>query len=64
MIYFFFLMVVFSVGGLVFFFFHYRKLVKYFMEDSEKFTLKAVLLESLERSTFPLLFGAIHAILL
>ena len=46
MIYFFFLLVVFSVGGLLFFFFHYRKLVKYFMEDSKSYTLKAVFLET------------------
>lgn len=35
MIYFFFLMLVFSIGGLLWFFYHYRKLVKYFMEDSK-----------------------------
>ena len=35
MIYFFFLMLVFSVGGLLFFTFNYRKLVKYFLDDSE-----------------------------
>ena len=64
MIYFFFFLVVFSIGGLIFFFYHYRKLVKYFLEDSEKFTLGAVFLESLERSIFPLILGAVHALFL
>lgn len=64
MIYFFFVIVVFSVGGLLFFFLHYKKLVKYFMEDSKVYTLTAIVLESFERSIFPLVFGALHAILI
>ena len=64
MIYFFFFVIVFSVGGLVWFYFHYKKLVKYFMEDSERVGLQAMLFETLERAVFPLLFGAVHALLL
>ena len=64
MIYFFFVMIIFSVGGLLFFTFHYRKLVKYFLEDSKEGNMEAVLIESLERSIFPLLFGCIHALLI
>lgn len=47
MIYFFFLLIVFSVGGLLFFIFNYRKLVKYFLEDSQEYNVKAVVFESL-----------------
>jgi hypothetical protein len=64
MIYFFFFVVVFSVAGLLFFFYHYRKLVKYFIEDSEKVSIEAVVLESLERSVYPLVFGSVHALFL
>ena len=62
MIYFFFILVVFAVGGLVWFKFHYKKLLKYFLEDSKTTTLEAIILESLERSIFPLFFGFVHAI--
>ena len=64
MVYFFFLLIVFAVGGLVWFKFHYKKLLKYFMEDSKNTSLQAILFESFERSIFPLLFGCIHAIFL
>ena len=47
MIYFFFLVLVSSIGGFLWFFFHYKKLVKYFLEDSEKASLEAIILESL-----------------
>ena len=36
LIYFFFFVIVFSVGGLFMLFYHYRKLSKYFMEDSKE----------------------------
>ena len=61
-VYFFFLMVVFSVGGLLFFTFNYRKLVKYFLEDSKESNIEAVVIESLERSIYPLVFGCTHAL--
>jgi hypothetical protein len=64
LLYFFFAMLVFAVGGLVWFRFWYRKLLKYFLEDSRKRRLAAVAFESLERAVFPLLFGAAHALLL
>jgi hypothetical protein len=64
MIYFFFLTIFFSVVGLMFFLYHYRKLVKYFIEDSDKINMEAVVMESLERSVYPLLFGSIHALFL
>ena len=64
MIYFFFLMIVFSVGGMLFFYFNYRKLVKYFLEDSKESNIEAVVIESLERSVYPLLFGCAHALLI
>ena len=64
MIYFFFMMIIFSVGGLLFFTFHYRKLVKYFLEDSKESNMEAVVIESLERSVFPLVFGCVHALLI
>ena len=44
MIYFFFILIVFSVAGLLFFTYHYRKLVKYFMEDSKETNMEAVVL--------------------
>lgn len=44
MLLFFFLLLVFTVGGLVWFKFHYKKLVKYFMEDSKTTSLKAITL--------------------
>ena len=44
MIYFFFFLIIFSVGGLLFFTFHYRKLVKYFLEDSKENNMGAVVL--------------------
>ena len=53
---------IFSVGGLLFFTFHYRKLVKYFLEDSKEGNMEAVLIESLERAIFPLVFGCVHAL--
>lgn len=53
---------VFSIGGLLFFTFNYRKLVKYFMEDSVECNMEAIMLESFERSVFPLIFGAVHAL--
>ena len=64
MIYFFFLLIVFTIGGLLFFTFNYRKLVKYFMEDSKDVSFEAMLFESLELSIFPFVFGAVHALLL
>ena len=63
MLLFFFLLLVFSVSGLTWFWFHYRKLVKYFMEDCKLISLEAIFLESLERSIFPLIFGCVHAVL-
>ena len=62
MLIFFFFLLIFVVGGLTLFFVYYKKLVKYFMEDCKKVTLLAILLESLEKSIFPLLFGAVHAL--
>ena len=62
MLIFFFFLVLCSVSGLTLFLVHYRKLVKYFMEDCKKITLLAILFESLEKSIFPLLFGAVHAL--
>ena len=47
MIYFFFLLIVFSVAGLLFFAYHYRKLVKYFLEDSKDTSFQAIILEGL-----------------
>ena len=44
MIYFFFILIVFSVAGLLFCAYHYRKLVKYFMEDSKETNMEAVIL--------------------
>ena len=64
MLLFFFVMLVFSVSGLTLFFVHYKKLAKYFMEDYEKITLKAIMFESFEKSIFPLLFGCFHALLI
>ena len=64
MLLFFFVMLVFSVSGLTLFFVHYKKLVSYFMEDCKVISLKAILLESCEKSIFPLLFGCVHAILM
>lgn len=63
MLFFFFFLLIFSVGGLTWFWFHYKKLVKYFMEDCQIISLEAIFLESLERSVFPLLFGCVHAVL-
>ena len=64
MLLFFFPLIIFTVGGLTFFLVHYKKLVKYFMEDCRKVSLLAILLESLEKGIFPLIFGSIHALLL
>ena len=64
MLLFFFPLLVSSVCGLTFFLVHYKKLVKYFMEDCRKVSLLAILLESLEKGIFPLIFGSIHALLL
>ena len=64
MLYFFFILMVFGVGGLVWFTFHYRKLVKYFLEDSKISNLKAVSFEALERAIYPLIFGSLHALLI
>ena len=64
MINFFFLLIVFAVGGLIFLRFHYKKLVKYMAEDSKAITLDALLLEALERSLFPIIFGSIHSLFL
>jgi hypothetical protein len=61
-VYFFFLMLVFSTGGLLWFFYHYSKLIKYFLEDSKKSNIEAVVIESLERGVYPLVFGCIHAL--
>ena len=58
----FFFMLIFSVCGLTLFFVHYKKLIKYFMEDYSRNTFMAILFESLEKSMFPLLFGAVHAL--
>ncbi len=46
LIYFFFLMIVYVIGGLLWFTYHYRKLLKYFLEDYE-FSVGSVVLESL-----------------
>ena len=62
MLIFFFFLFIFVVGGLTLFLIYYKKLVKYFMEDCKKITLLAILLESLEKSIFPLIFGAVHAL--
>ena len=35
MIYFFFFVILFAVGGMLWIFYHYRKLIKYFLEDSK-----------------------------
>ena len=64
MIYFFFLLIVFSIGGLLWFYYHYRKLCKYFLEESKENNMEAVIIESLERSVFPLVFGCVHALFL
>ena len=64
MLLFFFVMLVFSVSGLTLFFVHYKKLVSYFMEDCKIISLKAIMLESCEKSIFPLLFGGVHALLI
>ena len=64
MIYFFFFLLVFSIGGFLWFFFNYRKLIKYFLEDTKKVSIEAIVLESLERGIFPLLFGSVHALLI
>ena len=64
MLLFFFPLIIFTIGGLTFFLVHYKKLVKYFMEDCRKVSLLAILLESLEKGVFPLIFGSIHALLL
>ena len=53
MIYFFFMLVLFSVEGLLFCLFHLSKLVKYFIEDSKTVSIKAIVIESLERSVYP-----------
>ena len=58
----FFFLMVFSVSGITLFFVHYKKLAKYFMEDCNKVSLLTVLFESLEKSVFPLIFGAVHAL--
>ena len=63
-IFFFFFLIVFCVGGFLWFLINYRKLVKYFLEDSQYTNMTAITLESLERAVYPLLFGAIHAILI
>ena len=63
MLFFFFLLLIFSVGGLTLFWFHYKKKVKYLIDDCKKVTLSRILLESLEKSIFPCLFGAVHAML-
>ena len=44
MLLFFFFLLVFSVSGLTWFWFHYRKLVKYFMEDCKIVSLEAIFL--------------------
>lgn len=44
MLMFFFFLIVFAVGGLVWFSFHYKKLIKYFMEDWLNYGLTAILL--------------------
>ena len=64
MLLFFFFLLVSSVCGLTLFLVHYKKLVKYLMEDCRKVSLLAILLESLEKSVFPLLFGCVHALFL
>lgn len=60
---FFFLLIVFVIGGMLWFRFHYRKLTKYFVEDFEV-SVFSIVLESFERSIFPLLFGSIHILLM
>lgn len=62
MIYFFFLLMVFVIGGMLWVTFHYRKLTKYFVEDFTP-SISSVVLESMERSIFPLLFGCVHILL-
>lgn len=64
MIYFFFAAVVFGVGGLIYLKFHYRRLVKHFTEEYRRISLGLLMLETLEKSTFPLLFGCLHALLI
>ena len=44
MVYFFFVLILFSVGGLVLFSIHYKKLIKYFAEDSKVTTMPALVL--------------------
>jgi uncharacterized membrane protein len=63
MVVFFFVLVVFVIGGMLWFRFHYRKLTKYFVEDFDVSAF-SVVLESFERSIFPLLFGSIHILLI
>lgn len=63
MLMFFFLLIVFVIGGMLWFRFHYRKLTKYFVEDFEV-SVFSIVLESFERSIFPLLFGSIHILLM
>jgi hypothetical protein len=63
-LYFFFLMLVFSFVGFFFFLCLYRRLAKYFLEESKKTNMEAVVLESFERAVFPLVFGCFHAVLI
>lgn len=64
MVYFMWIAVVFGVGGLLYLKFHYGRLVKYFTEEYKMIRIDLLILETLEKSTFPLLFGCIHALLL
>ena len=64
MLLFFFPLLVSSFCGITLSLVYYKKLVKYFMEDCRKVSLLAILLESLEKGIFPLLFGSVHALLL
>lgn len=64
MLYFFFIAVVFTFGGLLYLKFHYRRLVKYFTEEYRKTTPYVLMIEAFEKSIFPLLFGAIHSLLI
>ena len=63
LVFFFFVVVTFAVGGLVWFRYHYKKLVKYLVDDYRCLSLYLLCLETLEKSTYPLLFGAVHALL-
>ena len=53
MLFFFFILIVFCVGGLVWLRFHYKKFIKYFMEDWNIFVIKAIFFEIVNVRSFP-----------